>query len=152
MYSYRPPYMAKQKQDDQLERTYSSYMRIQDVALKTCQRRWTIGRSGERDSGISVLAARHDDDDDEMTSHLKHQPIMWHHHFEYLILVMYILWLLISQCFFFFFFFFCNKSQILVMAAYPNRLIFLGALHVVMVNKLSLILTVCPNMCDPMPK
>ena len=35
-----------------------------DVALKTCQRRWTIGRSGERGSGISVLAARHDDDDD----------------------------------------------------------------------------------------
>ena len=29
---------------------------------KTCQRRWTIGRSGERGSGISVLAARHDDD------------------------------------------------------------------------------------------
>ena len=32
--------------------------------LKTCQRRWTIGRSGERGSGISVLAARHNDDDD----------------------------------------------------------------------------------------
>ena len=27
--------------------------------------RWTIGRSGERGSGISVLAARHDDDDDD---------------------------------------------------------------------------------------
>ena len=26
------------------------------------------GRSGERGSGISVLAARHDDDDDEMVS------------------------------------------------------------------------------------
>ena len=25
-----------------------------------------IGRSGERGSGISVLAARHDDDDDEL--------------------------------------------------------------------------------------
>ena len=37
-------------------------MRIRDVALKTCQRRWTIGRSGERWSGISVTAARHDDD------------------------------------------------------------------------------------------
>ena len=44
-------------------RTYifSSYVRIRDVALKTCQ----IGRSGERGSGISVLAARHDDDDDD---------------------------------------------------------------------------------------
>ena len=48
---------------DQLEHTYSSYVRIRDVALKTCQKRWTIGRSGERGSGISVLAARHDDDD-----------------------------------------------------------------------------------------
>ena len=45
-------------------RTYSSYERIRDVALKTCQRRWTIGRSGERGSGISVPAARHGDDDD----------------------------------------------------------------------------------------
>ena len=57
--------MAKQKQDDQLEHTYSSYVRIQDVTLKTCQRRWIIGRSGERGSGISVLVARHDDDDDD---------------------------------------------------------------------------------------
>ena len=63
MYSYWPPQMAKQKQDDQLEHTYSSYVRIQDVALKTRQKRWPTGRSGERESGISVLAARHDDDD-----------------------------------------------------------------------------------------
>ena len=32
---------------------------------QTCQKRWMIGRSGERGSGISVLAARHDDDDDD---------------------------------------------------------------------------------------
>ena len=63
MYSYGPLHMAKQKQDDQLEHTYSSYVRIRDIALKTCQRRWMIGRSGERGSGISVLAARHDDND-----------------------------------------------------------------------------------------
>ena len=63
MYSYGPLHMAGQKQDDQLEHIYSSYVRIRDVALKTCQRRWTIGRSGEIGSGISVLAARHDDDD-----------------------------------------------------------------------------------------
>ena len=62
MYSYGPPHMAGQMQDDQLEHTSSSHVRIRDVALKTCQRRWTIGRSGERGSGISVLAARHDDD------------------------------------------------------------------------------------------
>ena len=56
--------MAKQKQNEQLEHTYSSYVRIRDVALKACQRRWMIGRSGERGSGISMLAARHDVDDD----------------------------------------------------------------------------------------
>ena len=66
MYSNGPPHMAKQKQDDQLEHTYSSYVRTQDVALKTCQRRWMIGRSSERGSGISLLATRHDDDDDDI--------------------------------------------------------------------------------------
>ena len=65
MYSYGPPHMAKQKQDDQLENTYSSNVRIRDVALKTCQKQWMIGRSGERGSEISVLAAQHDDDDDK---------------------------------------------------------------------------------------
>ena len=44
-------------------RTFSSYVRIRDVVLKTCLGRWTIGRSGERGSGISVLPARYDDDD-----------------------------------------------------------------------------------------
>ena len=63
MYSYGPPHMAVQKQDDQHEHTFSSYVRIQDVVLKTCLGRSTIGRSGERGSGISVLPARHDDDD-----------------------------------------------------------------------------------------
>ena len=37
--------------------------RIRDVVLG----RWTIGRSGERGSGISVLPARHHDDDDIYT-------------------------------------------------------------------------------------
>ena len=58
---------AVQKQDDQLELTYSNYVRTQDVTLKTCRRRWMIERSGERGSGISVLVARHDDDDDDLT-------------------------------------------------------------------------------------
>ena len=41
-----------------LARTY-----IQQLCEDTgCQRRWTIGKSGERGSGISVQAARHDDD------------------------------------------------------------------------------------------
>ena len=64
MYSYRPPHMAEQKQDNQLEHTYSSYVRIWDVALKSCQRQWMIGRSGEKVSGISVLVARDDDNDE----------------------------------------------------------------------------------------
>ena len=51
--------MAVQKQDDQHE-----YVRIRDVVLKTYLGRWTIGRSGERGSGISVLPARYDDDDE----------------------------------------------------------------------------------------
>ena len=60
-----PPHMAVQKQDDQHEHTFSSYVRIPDVVLRTRLGRWTIGRSGERGSGISVLPARDDDDDDD---------------------------------------------------------------------------------------
>ena len=65
MYSCGLPHMDVQKQDGQYELTYSNYVRTQDVTLKTCRRWWMIGRSGERGSGISVLAARHDDDDDD---------------------------------------------------------------------------------------
>ena len=63
MFSYWPPHIAEKKQGDHLEFTYSSSVRIRDVALRNCQKRWTIGRSGERGSGISVLVARQDDDD-----------------------------------------------------------------------------------------
>ena len=62
--------MAGQKQDDQLKLTYSSYVGIRDVALKACQRRWMIRRSGERGSGISVLAAWHDDDERWVERHI----------------------------------------------------------------------------------
>ena len=65
MYSYGPPHMAVQNQDDQLEHTYSSYVRIRDIALTTSRRRRTIGRIGERGSEISVQSAWHDDDDDD---------------------------------------------------------------------------------------
>ena len=57
--------MAVQKQDDQHEHTFSNYVRIRDVVLKTYLGRWTIGRSGERVLGISVLTVRDDDDDDD---------------------------------------------------------------------------------------
>ena len=57
--------MAEQKQDDQLEHTYSSYVKRRDVVQKTCWRQWTLGKSGERGLGISVWVARKDDDDDD---------------------------------------------------------------------------------------
>ena len=47
--------MDEQKQDDQLEP-----VPIQDVALKTYRKQWTIENGGEKGSGISVLMARLD--------------------------------------------------------------------------------------------
>ena len=55
--------MDEQRQDDQLEPTYSSSVPIRDVTLRTCWKQWTIGRGGERGLGISVLMMRRDDDD-----------------------------------------------------------------------------------------
>ena len=69
------PAYGQAKQDDQLEHTYSSYVSIRDVALKTCQKRWMRGRSSERGSGISVLATRHDDDDELYKNMSKHISI-----------------------------------------------------------------------------
>ena len=71
--------MAAQKQDDQLERTFSSYVRIQVVVRKTYLGRWTIGRSGERGSGISVLPARYDDDDDDSKPDVLHLNFIFGH-------------------------------------------------------------------------
>ena len=50
MYSYGPPHMAGQKQDDHHEHTFSSYVRIRDVALKTSQsdeRQGKVAREGQ---------------------------------------------------------------------------------------------------------
>ena len=80
MYSYGPPHMARKKQDDLHEHTFSSYVRIRDVALKTCQRWWTIGKSGVRGSGISVLVAQHDDDDDDDFKLIISYLNTYHHH------------------------------------------------------------------------
>ena len=60
--------MDEQRQDNQLEPTYSSSVLIWDVALKICWKQWTIGRGGERGSGISELMVQHDDDDDDSIS------------------------------------------------------------------------------------
>ena len=64
IYSCGPLYMDEQRQDDQLKPTYSSSVLIQDVALGTCWKLWTIGRGGEKRSGISMLMAQHDDDEE----------------------------------------------------------------------------------------
>ena len=55
--------MDGQRQDNQLEPIYNTSVPIQDVALKTTWERWTIETGGERGSGRSVLATRHNDDD-----------------------------------------------------------------------------------------
>ena len=69
------PHMAVQKQDNQHEYTFGNYVRIRDVVLKTCLGRWTIGRSGERGSGISLLPARHDDDEVYIMNHCNNSYI-----------------------------------------------------------------------------
>ena len=73
--------MAKQKQNDQLEDTYSSYVRIRDVALKTCQKWWMIGRIGERGPWISVLAVRYNDDDDDYVTYIQKIIALFSFHF-----------------------------------------------------------------------
>ena len=64
MYSCGPLHMDEQRQENQLEPTYSSSMPIREVTLKTCRKQWKIGKDGKRRSGISVLMARCDDDHD----------------------------------------------------------------------------------------
>ena len=60
MYSCGPLHTDEQRQDIQFEPTYSS-----SVAPRISWKQWTIGRCGDRGSGISVLIMRHDDNDDE---------------------------------------------------------------------------------------
>ena len=61
--------MDEQRQDDQLEPTYNSSVLIQDVALKTNRKRWTIEKGDGKGSGRSVLMVRHDDDDEDDIRH-----------------------------------------------------------------------------------
>ena len=63
MYSCGPLPMDVQRQEVQLEPTYSSSVPLRDAALMICWKQWTIGRWGERGSEISVLITLHDDDD-----------------------------------------------------------------------------------------
>ena len=57
--------MEELRQDVQLGPIYNSSVPIQDVALKTYRKRWTIEMGGGRGPGGSVLMAWHDDDDDD---------------------------------------------------------------------------------------
>ena len=57
--------MDEQKKDDQLELIYSSFVLIQDVALKTYREWGMIEKGGEKGSERSVFMVRHDDDDDD---------------------------------------------------------------------------------------
>ena len=51
MYYCGPLHMDEQKQEDQLEPTYSSYVPTQDVALKTRRKQWMIGRVAREGQG-----------------------------------------------------------------------------------------------------
>ena len=55
--------MDEQRKNNQLEPIYNSSVPIQDVALKTYQKRWMIETCGEKGLGISMPMAQHDDDD-----------------------------------------------------------------------------------------
>ena len=81
--------MAEQKQDDQHEHTFSNYVRIRDVVQKTCQRRWTIGKSDERGSGISVLPARHDDEVNILNDTIEISLILMYYLFKHFVIYFY---------------------------------------------------------------
>ena len=56
-------YTDKQILYDQQELIDNSSVRTQGVFYKTCQVWWTIEKNVKRESGTSMLAARHDDED-----------------------------------------------------------------------------------------
>ena len=58
MYSYGPLHWDEQRQDVQIEHTYTSSVPILDVAWITFQGQWMIRRCCERGSEISVLMAQ----------------------------------------------------------------------------------------------
>ena len=57
--------MNEQRQGNQLELIYNSFVPVQDIALKTSREQWTIETGGKKRSERSVLAVRYDDDDDD---------------------------------------------------------------------------------------
>ena len=81
-----PFHMDEQRQDVLLEPTYNSSVQIQDVALKTSRRRWTIERGCEKGLAISMLMAQPDDDDDETSHHPDFLQFVWLYFIAYQIL------------------------------------------------------------------
>ena len=81
----------------------TSTVRIWCVALRICWKRWTIGRGGEKGSGISVLMARHHDDGLGLFC-LEVREL-------HLCLYIHFCWIASKEVFFFFFFFFCTQSD-----------------------------------------
>ena len=63
MYSCGLLHTDEKRLEDQPEPINNNSILIQDLAWKTCRERWMIETNGERGSGKSVLAVRHDDDD-----------------------------------------------------------------------------------------
>ena len=128
--------MDVQEWDDQHEHTYSNYVRTQDVTLKTCRRRWMIGRNGERGSRISALPARHDDDDDDYNQiNRQRDRIIWMRDvltqflcFLFLFsfsLYCFCSWSILVSCFLFFSFFFFFFSS----SALPSSFLFFFFSH-----------------------
>ena len=68
MYSHGTPHMTGQKQDDQLEHTYTQQL-CEDTGCSSEDLPKAMNDREKRGSGISVLAARHDDDVVNFTSH-----------------------------------------------------------------------------------
>ena len=65
MYPRRSLHMDEERQDHQLEPTYTSSVPIRDEVLKTSRKQWTTEKVGEKGTGIYVLMARLDDDDED---------------------------------------------------------------------------------------
>ena len=53
--------MDEQRLDDLLQPIHNSSVPIEDIALKTSREKLTIETDGDRGSGRSMLAERHDD-------------------------------------------------------------------------------------------
>ena len=64
VFLWTPSHGQARTQSDQFEPICNSSVPIQDVVWKTYRERRAIGTSGMRESGKSMLAARHDDEED----------------------------------------------------------------------------------------